>query len=139
MAFLKQRSAPIPRRRAPAAPGFFLALVLWAWLGGAEARGQTRDVEIKAAFLYHFTQFVELVHPEDRPALDHMVATSLQKKSNLAVDFRVKLPNGSTRYISSRGRAMEDSSGAGMGMGGRRGGSRSMWSILLLRPTSRKF
>ena len=59
MAFLKQRSAPIPRRRATAAPGFFLALVLWGWLGGAEARGQTRDVEIKAAFLYHFTQFVE--------------------------------------------------------------------------------
>ena len=65
-----------------------------------------------------YQAFLELVHPEDRPALDHMVATSLQKKSNLAVDFRVKLPNGSTRYISSRGRAMEDSSGAAMGMTG---------------------
>lgn len=62
--------------------------------------------------------FLELVHPDDRPALEEGTRRALQVGGNFNVDFRVTDPDGTVRHMASRGRAFYDPSGKPMRMSG---------------------
>lgn len=55
--------------------------------------------------------FFDLVHPEDRPALDAAVRNAEGKRIDYEIDYRILRPDGAVRWISTRGRVLRDPSG----------------------------
>src|SRR5204862_4019803 len=56
--------------------------------------------------------FFEIVHPEDRPFLEHSFDRVLREKSEYDLSFRIVRPDGMIRYIHSVGHPIFDESGA---------------------------
>jgi PAS domain S-box-containing protein len=48
--------------------------------------------------------FLERIHPEDRPAVERAVKDAIQNRADFAAEYRLALPDGSQRWIASRGR-----------------------------------
>ncbi len=73
----------------------------------------------KARELFHvsveeeltFERFLGLVHPEDRELVRQKVHSVVQSKDEGRVEYRIVLPDGSTRWMLSRGRVQCDGSG----------------------------
>ena len=61
---------------------------------------------------------IELVHPEDRAIIEASVETSLQRRQDAQLDFRIVLPGNSVRYIRSIGNRVLDDSGELAGFAG---------------------
>jgi len=55
--------------------------------------------------------FLELVHYEDRAAVNKALSDSLARQTNLQMEFRVVWPDGSTHYLGSRGKVFSDETG----------------------------
>ena len=51
------------------------------------------------------------VHPDDRPAVDRAVQGAIESGGELDVDYRIVRPDGVTRWIAARGRALLDDNG----------------------------
>jgi formate hydrogenlyase transcriptional activator len=51
----------------------------------------------------HLERFLEAIHPDDRDAVKEQVRRSFEKRQAFAADCRVVRPDGSLRWISSRG------------------------------------
>lgn len=49
-----------------------------------------------------------LLHPDDRPAMQHWLESIDPRKSRHNIDFRIILPNGSIKYINGRGNKLYD-------------------------------
>jgi PAS domain S-box-containing protein len=70
--------------------------------------------------LFHFTtdeelsyeSFFRVIHPEDRGRVHQEVQRSLQSGENLLCDYRIVLPEGSVRWIVSRGQRYLKPNGA---------------------------
>lgn len=58
-----------------------------------------------------YEEFLQHVHPEDSELLRRAVARSLQNQDDFEVEFRIFWPDGSLRWLSSRGRVFCDSDG----------------------------
>jgi formate hydrogenlyase transcriptional activator len=71
---------------------------LWATEKGLELFGFTPNEEVS------FERLLSLVHPEDREAIRQTVTEATQSGKESSVDYRVVLPDGSVRWITSRGR-----------------------------------
>lgn len=56
--------------------------------------------------------FWQKVHPEDRVQLQQLVEEAVQERKDFASDFRIILPNGTTRHVHGTGQAIVDSSGS---------------------------
>jgi PAS domain S-box-containing protein len=58
-------------------------------------------------------QFLERVHPEDRPQIEHRARMEASGKEWLVseIDFRIILPNGSIKYLHSLAHPIRDDSG----------------------------
>ena len=63
-------------------------------------------------------RFLELLHPEDRGRIDEAVRTALEGRKEYDVEMRTIWSDGSSHWISSRGRAYYDSSGRPIRMSG---------------------
>ncbi len=69
--------------------------------------------------LFHFTpdeeityeSFFRVIHPEDRDRVHQEVQCSLQSGENLHCDYRIVLPDGSIRWVVSRGQPFPGSPG----------------------------
>jgi PAS domain S-box-containing protein len=51
------------------------------------------------------------IHPEDRVTFDKAVERAIRERSDFEVDFRIALPDGSTRYVRSIGHPVFSASG----------------------------
>jgi PAS domain S-box-containing protein len=65
-----------------------------------------RDSEIT------FDRFLDVVHPDDREKIHQTVRLSLLSKEETVVHYRIICPDGSVRWMASRGRLDADSSEA---------------------------
>jgi PAS domain S-box-containing protein len=57
------------------------------------------------------SEFMTLVHPEDRQLVDLTVEQTVKEKSPFDIEYRILLPDGRLRYIHSIGRPVLDSAG----------------------------
>ena len=78
---------------------------IWATEKGLELFGFTPNGEVS------FERFLSLVHPGDREAIRQTVTEATQSGRESSVDYRVVLPDGSVRWITSRGRLQPGRSG----------------------------
>jgi PAS domain S-box-containing protein len=53
-----------------------------------------------------FQEVMERIHPEDRPFIDRLLAAAIREKTDYEFDARLVLPDGSTKYVHSVGRAV---------------------------------
>jgi PAS domain S-box-containing protein len=58
-----------------------------------------------------YDSFLRVIHPEDREKVRRCVEQAVQAKDEMKVEYRIVLPDGSIRWISSRGRLHCASSG----------------------------
>lgn len=56
--------------------------------------------------------FLANVHPDDRPALQREIARSLDSGEDMALEYRLRAPNGRVRWVLSRWRSYQDDGGA---------------------------
>ena len=92
-------------------------LGLWEWNVAADEMWMTR--ECRALFGYRadesvgLSRLLESVHPDDRAAVERSVSAALSKGGrDFEQDFRIVLPDGHVRWVTSRGRIDRDESGA---------------------------
>ncbi|MBV8094822.1 MAG: PAS domain S-box protein, partial [Acetobacteraceae bacterium] len=62
--------------------------------------------------------FLELIHPDDRPAVQVEIERSAQQSADFAYDFRVIWPDGSIHWLSDKGRVFCDKAGRALYMTG---------------------
>lgn len=55
--------------------------------------------------------FTERVHPDDRERVGEALQTAIDSGGEYDAEFRVVLPNGTTRWVTGRGRALVDDEG----------------------------
>jgi len=60
--------------------------------------------------------FFKIVHPEDRVRVQEAIDQAFSRKEDFDSDFRIILPNGSSRWIVGRGRPHHDDSGQACSM-----------------------
>jgi PAS domain S-box-containing protein len=58
-----------------------------------------------------YEHFLSLVHPDDRELVRQAHDTALREKTELTVEFRVGKPDGSFRFLASRGKVFLDANG----------------------------
>jgi formate hydrogenlyase transcriptional activator len=76
-------------------------------------------VSPKGRELFHFVpheeityeRYLGVIHPEDRDRINRDVQRALQSGEALHCDYRIALPDGNTRWIGSRGRRFQKSTG----------------------------
>ncbi|HEY7573957.1 MAG TPA: PAS domain S-box protein, partial [Thermoanaerobaculia bacterium] len=57
------------------------------------------------AFAGRFESFLNLVHPEDAPAVRAAIDRAVRERGDYDIEFRVPLPDGRVEWINGRGRA----------------------------------
>jgi len=63
--------------------------------------------------------FLRLVHPNDRLAVDQAIETALRERDSYSIEYRIIRPDGQTRWLHSLGRTHEtDPHGRSVGMSG---------------------
>ena len=70
-----------------------------------ELFGFAPDEELK------FERFLEVIHPDDRQIVRENVRQSLEKQETLGVEYRILHPDGSLRWIVSRGHPSSEAPG----------------------------
>ncbi|WP_090561792.1 PAS domain-containing protein [Belnapia rosea] len=63
-------------------------------------------------------QFLDAIHPEDRPSVDAALATAMSDRGEFRVDYRVCLPDGSLGWRRSHGRGVFGPDGAALALHG---------------------
>src|SRR6185437_3549107 len=63
-------------------------------------------------------RFLRLLHPDDREATGHQIRAAIASAGDYEAEYRVILPDGSIRWISSKGKAWRDISGRPWRMSG---------------------
>ena len=58
-----------------------------------------------------FEEVIQRIHPDDRETVEREVRRALASRSDYAGEFRALLPDGSQRWIASRGRVTPDANG----------------------------
>src|SRR5262249_15839855 len=53
--------------------------------------------------------FIERVHAEDRPELEHALERAITERQAFAIDHRIVLPDGSVRYLHNQGHPISSS------------------------------
>jgi len=66
----------------------------------------------------NYEQFLAIVHPDDRDAVDSAVRAAVENDSPYSPEFRIIRPDGSVRWVAERGRVERDASGAAVRMAG---------------------
>jgi len=64
------------------------------------------------------SMFRERVHHDDLQSLDDTTASALKEKTDFCTHYRLKMPDGSLKYVRGSGRFVFDSSGEAIGMNG---------------------
>jgi len=78
---------------------------LWATEKALELLGLAPNEQVS------FEKFLSLVHPEDRDLIRQTVTEAMQSGKEASIDYRIVHPDGSVRWITSRGRLQPGRSG----------------------------
>ncbi len=70
------------------------------------------------AFTGNYQAYLNLIHPEDRSAVEERIAGALQREAPYTVEHRILWPDGSVRWLEGDGRVIRDDSGRAVGMAG---------------------
>jgi len=94
---------------------------VWDWdLRSGHLRWSDNLVAIhglpRGGFTGTFDAFRELVHPEDRAAVDAAIARAIEERSGLDVEFRSRAADGSIRWMAGKGRVLTDPGGSAVRM-----------------------
>ncbi len=65
-----------------------------------------------------FAAIITRIHPEDRPRIEHLRQTTLQRGEPLVVDHRLLLPDGATRWVNVQAEPLRDPNGRLVGVAG---------------------
>jgi PAS domain S-box-containing protein len=91
----------------------------WEWDSFAdEISGSDEFTRIFGMHLSNYECFIELVHPDDREAVNEAVRETLVRQSPYDVQYRIVRPDGVTRVIHAMGKAISDDAGKLSGMMG---------------------
>jgi PAS domain S-box-containing protein len=60
-------------------------------------------------------EFRERVHPDDRAMIETALAQSIETDAAYRVEFRIQCPDGTIRWVSSKGRVSRNANGAAVG------------------------
>jgi PAS domain S-box-containing protein len=63
-------------------------------------------------------EFLSRIHPDDRAHVEQEVARALAERGSMSAEYRAILPDGRTRVLFSRGRAVVDAQGNPVGFNG---------------------
>ncbi len=55
--------------------------------------------------------FTDIIHPEDRLAVEEAVRTAIETKQPFAIEYRVSTGTGETRWVAEKGQAISDNKG----------------------------
>lgn len=81
---------------------------VWSWNLQSDAIDATPECKAMFGFAaeqsVNFTQFLERVHPDDRPTVQRAVVEAMDHKAVYDTQYRIVLPNGTIRWIAARGR-----------------------------------
>lgn len=58
-----------------------------------------------------YSDWLQRVHPQDRPGLARAMRTALRARGSFELDYRVVQPGGGERWVRARGRALHDARG----------------------------
>ncbi|MDJ0736787.1 MAG: PAS domain-containing protein [Nostocaceae cyanobacterium] len=72
----------------------------------------------KGSFDGTYETFITCVHPEDRDFVSHSIKQAVESGTECDIEFRAVLPDGSIRWMASRGKVFHDSSGVAVRMCG---------------------
>lgn len=61
--------------------------------------------------IFHFREFVELIHPDDRAHVRKGVDEAIQNHRRIVLDYRVIRPDGQLRFIHGEGEVIRDDAG----------------------------
>jgi PAS domain S-box-containing protein len=80
----------------------------WAWsVATGEMSWSTEHFRIFGldpdATTPSYAMFVDLIHPEDRAAVEEVLERAVRDSSNFQFDFRIVTPDGATKYVHSLG------------------------------------
>jgi two-component system, LuxR family, sensor kinase FixL len=78
---------------------------VWMTEKGRALFGIDRDDRVDAAMI------VARVHPDDRAAREASIEHAIKTHGEYSTEYRVVLPNGTTRWIGARGRSMNSGNG----------------------------
>ncbi|MDH5366020.1 MAG: PAS domain-containing protein [Cyclobacteriaceae bacterium] len=59
-----------------------------------------------------YDNFLKMVHPDDKSLVDKTFTNSIKNQGPYAVDHRIKLPDGTIRYLSERGETIYNDKGS---------------------------
>ena len=65
----------------------------------------------KALFGASYEAFLDLIHPDDRPAVDAAFAQSLGSQQAYAIEHRLLMPDGRVKWVEEQGQSVYDASG----------------------------
>src|SRR5207237_8986475 len=88
----------------------------WRWnLHTGDVRGSAEHARIfgfdPAAGPRSHLRYRERVHPDDRPALVHVLDTAIRDKSAFQHEYRIVLPDGVVKHVQLAGRPSTGASG----------------------------
>jgi PAS domain S-box-containing protein/excisionase family DNA binding protein len=69
-------------------------------------------------FITTFDSMIELIHPEDRPKVEADVVRAVRELRRSVIEFRIRRPDGSVRWLRCTGRAFADDRGKAIRMAG---------------------
>jgi PAS domain S-box-containing protein len=72
----------------------------------------------KGAFDGTYPSFVRSIHPQDRDCVCYAIKQTVKTGAEYDIEFRVVLPDGSIRWLASKGVVLRDASGAPVRMSG---------------------
>ncbi|MEO7028833.1 MAG: ATP-binding protein [Acidobacteriaceae bacterium] len=72
----------------------------------------------KAAAGVPLAEFTAAIHPSDRERIEQAIDNAVKSGQNYAVEYRLSHPDGAVRWVSARGRCVQDAYGAGVRFAG---------------------
>jgi len=91
-------------------------VALWSWdiVRDAVTAGETSSIQFglrPGEFPQTVAGFAALVHPEDRARVEQEVSNSVEHGADYSTEFRVVWPDGTVRFLSTRGKVYRDPQG----------------------------
>src|SRR5437867_1472676 len=88
----------------------------WSWdLATGRVRGEWADSGarglVRAAFDGTYEEFVGRVHADDRARLQETMARAVADGSEYEIELRVVWPDGTVRWVASKGKVVSDERG----------------------------
>jgi PAS domain S-box-containing protein len=68
--------------------------------------------------IIYYQTFLQRVHPDDRETVDRAMRHALEHQTDYVAEYRVALPDGSERWVASRGRLYSERGGKADRIGG---------------------